>query len=176
MATNSIDNPAPIDNIDTFNPEEWANSTKNTNQTYYASLSSANIFTNTNTFLYNNQPYINGNIVINNSFYLNSGSGYITNASTIINTPLYPIYIVNLTSNLTITLPTPDDIFEGCTIWFRRVGSSSWSLNNSFNILNKDFTTSTTLLDSTTPNNVLMLICSFSYTTSTYVWIKVYLN
>jgi len=176
MATNSQDNPAPIDKIDTFNPEEWSNSTKTTSGVLQlASLSAQNIFTKTNTF----SPfpiYINGNIIVTNKYYINSKSSYIDNTNFTISIPLSPIYIVSLTNNLTITLPTPDSSFENCSIWFRRIGSLNWALYNSFNVKSKDNNLTNVLLDSgALPNSSVMLTCFYDNNSTSYIWSRVFL-
>ena len=108
MASNSTENPAPIENISIFNPAEWDNTDKSTTSTNteLATLSGDNIFSGSNDFSFGFKAY-NNNFIINNSYQL-TGSQIITSATSTLTTPLFPVYLVNLTANTTITLPTPN--------------------------------------------------------------------
>jgi hypothetical protein len=180
MATNSTDNPAPIENISIFNPAEWDNTEKSTTSTTInselATLSGNNIFSGSNNFGSYPSFYYN-KFIINNSYQLR-GSQIITNASSTITTPLFPIYLVNLTSALTITLPTASSQFENCKIIFRRLNNSNSQLSNSFNVYNSALGTTTIILEAspTTPNVSVTFTCMYILSINTYGWARILEN
>jgi hypothetical protein len=182
MATNSTDNPAPIENISIFNPAEWDNTEKSTTSTTInselATLSGNNIFSGSNDFSFYPSVYYN-KFIINNSYQL-TGSQVITNASSTITTPLFPIYLVNLTSALTITLPTASSQFENCKIIFRRLNNSNFSrLSNSFVIYNSALTaTTTTIIEAppSVPSLTAILTCMYILSIDTYGWVRILAN
>jgi len=183
MATNSTDNPAPIENISIFNPAEWDNTEKTTTSTTInselATRSGNNIFSGSNN--YNTSPYLSfyyNKFIINNSYQLR-GSQIITNASSTITTPLFPIYLVNLTSALTITLPTPSSQFENCEIIFRRLNASNINrLSNSFDIYNSSLGTTPIILENqaASPNVSAVLTCMYIASINDYEWARILEN
>ena len=174
MASNSTENPAPIENISIFNPAEWDNtdkSTTTTTTTELATLSGDNIFSGYNDFSFGLKAY-NNNFIINNSYQL-TGSQIITSATSTLTTPLSPVYLVNLTANTTITLPTPSILFENCKIIFRRLNASNLSaLTNSFDIYNNVLGTTTTILFETpsVPTTTAILSCMYIASINSYQW------
>jgi hypothetical protein len=82
-----------------------------------------------------------------NSQYLNS-TIFSSASSLTITTPIYPVYCLLPTSNMTITLPTPSATLNGAIIHFYRTGGTSSVLVNSAsnNILDAVLTYSNVIL------------------------------
>lgn len=179
MATNSTDNPAPLDNLNIFNPAEWGNTTKSTSTTNndIATQSGENNYTGTNDFQNPAGITCNSSIIVNSAYHLINGAGYITNASPSITLPMYPIYTVNLTANLLITLPAANVNLVGCRIIFRRI-----SINLAFELLTTNIIKTSNYADtnillgaSPSYNNSVILTCiADPATPSIYYWIKLY--
>ena len=178
MATNSIDNPAPLDNLTIFNPAEWGNTTKSTSTTNndIATQSGENVYTGINNFKNPGGILCNSSITVNSAYYLINGAGYITNASYSITLPMYPIYTVNLTANLLITLPTASADLVGCRIIFRRISTdTSLELTTTNIIKSSNYENVNILLEaSPAPTNSVILTCIADPVSAIYYWIKLY--
>jgi hypothetical protein len=178
MATNSTDNPAPLDNLNVFNPAEWGNTTKSTSTTNndIATQSGENNYTGTNDFQNPAGITCNSSIIVNSAYHLINGAGYITNASPSITLPMYPIYTVNLTANLVITLPTANVNLVGCRIIFRRISINLDYYLQTTNIIKTTNYADTLILlnNNPDPNNSVILTCIADPVSSIYYWIKLY--
>jgi hypothetical protein len=107
--------------------------------------------------------------IIKNQYY--NSANYIT-ANHSIGTTIYPVYAINITANITITLPTASVNYDGAEVVFRRTGGTITAtvVSASSNIYNATNTLTNSILIS---GQYIQRICCMTRTSGTYAWFYV---
>lgn len=173
MASNSIINPAPNPLINIFNEELWNNtditiSTVLPDNTVSLTFGDINTMTGNNTYNgvinYTNTPYFNDN------WYLCQARYFVTYPQLFAN--YSSIYLYDLTTTQTITIPTASVDLNGVTFTFRRnTYNNTQLLSASANINNIDTLTNTNVILGL---NFIISQITCAYNGSSYNWYMTY--